>query len=417
MWLGGSCVMDDTQFFVSNGIRAVVSVCDTHPSMEVINAAKLSVIHVDVQDVQTTNLLRFFARVAHFVQAARTGHLMETNGHLETLTHESFNDDASLNNRGCSVPKESATGSDEEGEQSANASSEGVENPENESTIEETKTDSQNRRELNSKLRERLEESLKPLFKRCFVSHVELLTTVDVKTTSLGCLCCIIGKESTDGSGKSGMWDDAEVVSNTASSDAFPSSKLSEKQNFVNSVPCAKTSLNGNTVGRNLSWNGQYIPPTGVYIHCQAGISRSTTTFCSYLMVWLGFTVTEALGHIHRRRECICPNSGFREQLERFEQQKWFISMLNESLIKKFGESSELRKKDLSHVALVMAEAAKKGSDRDKHYTENFYKNDLEEQERLLRNRLRPLIKDVEKGIISDNVGLKWLFSNDKNNK
>jgi len=207
------------------------------------------------------------------------------------------------------------------------------------------------------------------------------------------------------------------VVSNTAEDAKTKSSKLSEKQKFVKSVQGTETSLNENADGSNLWKNGNYIPPTGVYIHCQAGISRSTTTFCSYLMVWLGFTVKQALGHLHRCRECICPNRGFREQLALFEQQKEFLSMLNESLLHKFGESSELRKKDLSHVALVMAETAERGPDWERHYPENFDTKDLDEQERLLREQLRPHIKDVDEGKISENVGLKWLFSDEDNHK
>jgi len=396
--------MDDTDFFIKKGIRAVVSICDRHPSSEVIKNAKLSVIHVNVQDVQTTNLLPFFARVAHFVQAARTGHLKETDGHVETLTAESINDITSLINRGSSVSDKSEKNSDEKDKRSA----------ENENKTVETKTNSINTSESISELKGKLEESLKPLFKSCFVCHEELLVA-DVELKSLGCLCCIMGRE--DAVVPVISKDDVKMGSHTAEDAIITSSKLSEKSKLDNSVQVTKTSVDDNVVSRDLWKNGKYIPPTGVYIHCQAGISRSTTTFCSYLMVWLGFNVKQALGHLHRCRECICPNRGFRQQLARFEQQKEILTMLNESIVKNFGESSELRKKDLSHVALVMAETAERGRDWERHYPESFDTNDFDEQERLLRDQLRTHIKDVEEGKISENVGLRWLFSKEDNRK
>ena len=56
-----------------------------------------------------------------------------------------------------------------------------------------------------------------------------------------------------------------------------------------------------------------------VYIHCVAGVSRSTTIATAYLMAFLGLTRGQALGHVHRCREAACPNEGFLAQLANFE--------------------------------------------------------------------------------------------------
>lgn len=69
-----------------------------------------------------------------------------------------------------------------------------------------------------------------------------------------------------------------------------------------------------------------------VYVHCAAGISRSSTITCAYLMSRLDCPFERALNFLQRRRSIVlqapaidairpsaCPNDGFREQLLRFE--------------------------------------------------------------------------------------------------
>lgn len=56
-----------------------------------------------------------------------------------------------------------------------------------------------------------------------------------------------------------------------------------------------------------------------VYVHCAAGISRSTTLVTSYLMAHLSFPYVEALGHVQRCRDIACPNDGFQQQLRDFD--------------------------------------------------------------------------------------------------
>ena len=56
----------------------------------------------------------------------------------------------------------------------------------------------------------------------------------------------------------------------------------------------------------------------GVYVHCTAGISRSTAAMAAYLMAALDIDDAQALGHIQRCRDTACPNDGFRQQLTHF---------------------------------------------------------------------------------------------------
>lgn len=52
-----------------------------------------------------------------------------------------------------------------------------------------------------------------------------------------------------------------------------------------------------------------------IFVHCYAGISRSTTIVTAYL-VYRGMTLKTALSHILSLRPRICPNEGFFNQLK-----------------------------------------------------------------------------------------------------
>ena len=60
----------------------------------------------------------------------------------------------------------------------------------------------------------------------------------------------------------------------------------------------------------------------GVYVHCTAGISRSTAVVAGYLILALGLSDVDALGHIQRCRDTACPNEAFREQLSQLSLQR-----------------------------------------------------------------------------------------------
>lgn len=63
-----------------------------------------------------------------------------------------------------------------------------------------------------------------------------------------------------------------------------------------------------------------------IYVHCIAGISRSTTVVVAYLMKKNQWTFSDALGLVQSRRAIADPNIGFIEQLRLY--QSTFIKSL-----------------------------------------------------------------------------------------
>lgn len=57
-----------------------------------------------------------------------------------------------------------------------------------------------------------------------------------------------------------------------------------------------------------------------VYVHCVAGMSRSSTIVVAFLMKKFGMSVEEALSFVKDRRPIIRPNNGFLHELIRYEE-------------------------------------------------------------------------------------------------
>lgn len=53
-----------------------------------------------------------------------------------------------------------------------------------------------------------------------------------------------------------------------------------------------------------------------VFIHCDAGVSRSTTVTIAYYMAARRWTFNQALDFVRNKRGCAFPNEGFQRQLE-----------------------------------------------------------------------------------------------------
>ncbi|KAH8798714.1 protein-tyrosine phosphatase-like protein [Flagelloscypha sp. PMI_526] len=55
-----------------------------------------------------------------------------------------------------------------------------------------------------------------------------------------------------------------------------------------------------------------------VLVHCLQGISRSATVVCAYVVSVTGKSGTEAIEYVQAKRGIICPNLGFRQQLDQY---------------------------------------------------------------------------------------------------
>ena len=108
-----------------------------------------------------------------------------------------------------------------------------------------------------------------------------------------------------------------------------PSGSGSNNPSSGSSDPSYNTSSNTNT--RSKKKKG------GVFVHCYAGVSRSATLCIAYLMCHCKLSFLEAMRCVRRARPVTCPNSGFMQQLEVYEQRlkmEWEItSKLQEQTI------------------------------------------------------------------------------------
>ena len=57
-----------------------------------------------------------------------------------------------------------------------------------------------------------------------------------------------------------------------------------------------------------------------VLVHCAAGVSRSATLVCAYLMWEHQWSRKQAMEHLTKHRKIVDPNDGFMNQLQTFEQ-------------------------------------------------------------------------------------------------
>jgi len=57
-----------------------------------------------------------------------------------------------------------------------------------------------------------------------------------------------------------------------------------------------------------------------VLVHCMMGISRSATVVCAYIIVTEKMLASDAIEYVKKKREIICPNLGFRKQLEMYSE-------------------------------------------------------------------------------------------------
>jgi len=102
---------------------------------------------------------------------------------------------------------------------------------------------------------------------------------------------------------------------------------------------------------------GRHVERRNTYVHCQAGISRSTTSICAYLMTHLNIDFEVSLAFLSSRRRAVCPNNGFRQQLRTFEMSKDRKALAQE-LQRQCSGYEQLRQRDLHDVSLALGRLA-----------------------------------------------------------
>jgi len=96
-----------------------------------------------------------------------------------------------------------------------------------------------------------------------------------------------------------------------------------------------------------------------VYVHCAAGISRSSTSICAYLMAHLNLPFEQTLQFLSQRRPAVCPNDGFQRQLRRYESSKERLLLAQEML--KVPAYTELQRQDLDAVWQALSQRKARG--------------------------------------------------------
>jgi protein tyrosine phosphatase len=78
-------------------------------------------------------------------------------------------------------------------------------------------------------------------------------------------------------------------------------------------------------------WINQHIKEgRNVLVHCHLGVSRSSSIVIAYLMRYQNMSLKQSIEFVKSKRECIQPNPGFMEQLEKYEKELPEILGLND---------------------------------------------------------------------------------------
>lgn len=105
-------------------------------------------------------------------------------------------------------------------------------------------------------------------------------------------------------------------------------------------------------------------PADAVYIHCAAGISRSSTATCAYLMCIHDLTLKKALLLTVIQRPIAFPNEGFVMQLVRWEKNKKERQVIRDSFRAAHPRHAELVQKDLEEIDQILKRKTKEHTNR-----------------------------------------------------
>ncbi|KAJ7065208.1 protein-tyrosine phosphatase-like protein [Mycena amicta] len=95
-----------------------------------------------------------------------------------------------------------------------------------------------------------------------------------------------------------------------------------------------------------------------VLVHCFQGVSRSATVVCAYLVATTSMSSSESIGYVQGKRPIVCPNLGFRRQLQAWSAQNYGESM-KRGRVGKFTSSFAETFRELKAIAGAQPSTAK----------------------------------------------------------
>ena len=112
-----------------------------------------------------------------------------------------------------------------------------------------------------------------------------------------------------------------------------------ENKNLPSGISCYHAKINDSPYFQIQSFfdktnsfiNKAKVSGGNILIHCQLGISRSTTCLIAYMIKYLGYTTLSAIQFIKKKRSKIMPNFGFIQQLKNYENKIRIVENKNEN--------------------------------------------------------------------------------------
>lgn len=145
-----------------------------------------------------------------------------------------------------------------------------------------------------------------------------------------------------------------------------------------------------------------------VYVHCAAGISRSSTSVIAYLMSHLNLTFEQCLTFVSAKRPAICPNDGFQRQLRRFETSNQRKQLAQE--MRNIPNYEEIQKHDLDLVSQAVTNRLRSRSEARTPPTADARQRALQAVQNTAMNLPRQQMPRVGDGAQQGDVGLAWLL-------
>jgi len=146
-----------------------------------------------------------------------------------------------------------------------------------------------------------------------------------------------------------------------------------------------------------------------VYVHCAAGISRSSTSVIAYLMSHLNLTFEQSLTFVSQKRPAICPNDGFQRQLKRFETSNQRKQLAQE--MRAIPNYEEIQKHDLDLVWQVVSNRQRSRSEaRTPPAADAARQRALQAVQNTAQQMPRQQMPRLGDGAQQGDVGLAWLL-------